>query len=70
MTLDHVFQKQHVYNECDKYSPLLAASKPQFQIEYSGELSSCPTVETGVSVLQYSKDTLNSGLVDLVCYDA
>lgn len=57
------------YKECSKYDPFLALNKPQIRIEYGKRLSttSCPTLPAGVRLLQYSKDSLDSSLINLSC---
>ena len=58
---------QHKYNECDIYSPMLAAGKPNFQIEYGTNIKSCPKLKKGQHLLVYSQDTLDTSKITRVC---
>ncbi|KAK1928046.1 putative endo alpha-1,4 polygalactosaminidase precursor [Papiliotrema laurentii] len=61
-----VIEQCHKYDECDVYKPMLAAGKPNFQIEYGG-MSSCPSLSKGQHLLVYSQDTLDTRKITLAC---
>jgi hypothetical protein len=58
-----------VYSECDHYDSFLDAGKPVVELEYADsiDLTECPTLKQGQSLLYYSANTINSELITLTC---
>ncbi|KAL7423667.1 hypothetical protein Q5752_001249 [Cryptotrichosporon argae] len=63
----NVIESCHEYDECDIYDSMLAAGKPQIQMEYSNSITSCPALAAGQALAVYAGTDVFSSQISLWC---
>ena len=58
---------QNLYEECYKYDSFLAVGKPQIQLEYLANITTCPELKRGQKLLVYGGTNINSTEIVLSC---